>query len=289
MRLGATHLFAKPWRAETLALTIKVALREGQAAVQEHNRVSEVGLPNSPSGPALAPVSERVISTGGKLTPLERVLGGGISLETLTLVEGSSAAGKSVLCQDLVYGAILGDFSPAYFTTEHTAASLSDQMISIGLDISAHLQGDKISIYPLENASLDENPEDLLAELASDIERVRLNHGFIIVDGITNLAQFSRTQSALGFFTTLQRQCSQGRTIVVVARTSAFAENLLHRLSGVCDSHIGLGSEIIGQKLVNTLEVLKVGKTELKTGNRFSFQVEPTLGIQFLSMSRVKA
>ena len=129
----------------------------------------------------------------------------------------------------------------------------------------------------------------MLAELASNIESVPQHHGIIIVDGITDLAQISRGQAVLGFFTSCQRQCNQGRTIIVVTRSSAFDDNLLSRLHGVCDSHLSFGAEKLRDKLLNTLEVRKVNKAELNTNNRFSFQVEPGVGFKFVPISRVKA
>ena len=109
------------------------------------------------------------------------------------------------------------------------------------------------------------------------------------MDCITEVAQISRNQAVLGFFTSCQRQCNQGRTIVIVTRSSAFDENLLPRLHGVCDAHISLGAEQMWDKLVNTLEVRKVNKSDLNSNNRFSFQIEPAVGIKFVPMSRVKA
>ena len=74
-----------------------------------------------------------------------------------------------------------------------------------------------------------------------------------------------------------------------MTRSSAFDENVLSRLHGVCDAHISFSAEKIWGKLVNTLEVRKINKAELHYNNRFSFQVEPAVGIKFVPMSRVKA
>ena len=60
------------------------------------------------------------------------------------------------------------------------------------------------------------------------------NAEFIVVDGITNLAQVSQVRSVMGFFSSCQQQCDDGRTIVVVGRPSAFDQDLLARLHGLC-------------------------------------------------------
>ena len=289
MRLGVAHFIAKPWRSETLALTVRVALREAHREVTKDHRTTESAWDNSVSSPGLPSNSQKTINTGGKLIQLEGVLGGGIPRESLTLIEGPSAAGKSVLCQYLIYGAISDGLSLAYFTSEHQADSLSNQMGSIGLDVSGYLQGDKVLFYPLQNPSADDEPESLLSTLASDIERVPANGGVIVVDSITNLAQISRDRYVLGFFASCERLCDQGRTIVVVARSSAFDDNLLPRLHDLCDTHISLGVEKIRDKVVNTLEVRKVGKSEPTGNNRLSFQIEPAVGINLVPISRIRA
>ena len=289
IRMGVSHFIAKPWHPETLAITVKVALRDAQREVEKNGRDTMDAEPNLHSSPAVSSMADKVIGTGGELIQLDRALGGGIPLESLTLIEGPARVGKSVLCQYLIYGGILSGLSLAYFTTEHTVDSLIEQMGSIGLDLSGRLQEDTIRTYPLQSPSAYDEPDSLLAELASNIESVPQHHGIIIVDGITDLAQISRGQAVLGFFTSCQRQCNQGRTIIVVTRSSAFDDNLLSRLHGVCDSHLSFGAEKLRDKLLNTLEVRKVNKAELNTNNRFSFQVEPGVGFKFVPISRVKA
>ena len=289
MRMGVSHFVAKPWGSETLAITLKVALRDAQRQVEEKGRDPVDLAPSLASSSELPSMSSKFIGTGGKLTLLDRALGGGIPLESLTLIEGPSNVEKSVLCQYLIYGAIQIGLNIAYYTTEHTADSLIDQMGSIGLDVAGRLNGDNTHIYPLQSPATYDEPESFLAELASNIEHVPQNPGIIVVDDVTDSAQISRNQAVLGFFTSFQRQCNQGRTIIVVTRSSAFDQNMLSRLHGVCDAHISLGAEKVSNKLVNTLEVRKVNRSDLNSNNRFSFQVEPAVGIKFVPMSRVKA
>ena len=286
IRLGASHLIPKPWHPETLAITVRVALRESQHSAMATPPAPVAGQPPPATG-RRAPGSQKAIGTGGKLIPLEQLLSGGIPLESLTLIEGASAAGKSVLCQYLIYGAIVDDRSVALFTTEHTTDSLVQKMSAIGLDLSDHLQGGNLGIYPIQKPTLDDDPETMVAALASEIERVPQDHGFIIVDGITNLAQICQDRAVLGFFSSCQQLCGEGRTIVVVARSSAFDPRLLARLNGLCNSHISIGTEKIGERLVNMLEVRKLSNAEVKANNKFSFQVEPEVGITSLPMARV--
>ncbi len=57
--------------------------------------------------PARATDSKRVVSTGNP--EIDKKIGGGIPEGSLSLIEGQSDAGKSVLVQQLVWGALQED------------------------------------------------------------------------------------------------------------------------------------------------------------------------------------
>jgi len=74
------------------------------------------------------------ISTGSP--DLDRSIGGGIPYRTLMLIEGQSAAGKSSLSQQLIWGALTAGENAALYTTEQTVQSFLRQMASLGEDVS---------------------------------------------------------------------------------------------------------------------------------------------------------
>ena len=160
MRLGVDHYITKPFKPATVESAVRIALRDARAAPEEdmEGRPSTVwqGTPT-------------IIRTADKLVPLEKQLGGGIPLGSLTLIEGASSSGKSVLCQHLTYGALQSGLGAAYFSSESTARALIDQMGSIGLGVSNYVSADMLRIYPLEapapgiSADHPNDPERLLA------------------------------------------------------------------------------------------------------------------------------
>ena len=289
IRLGAAHVLSKPCHTEALETTVTVAIREAERTGGKTPAAEAEPEEDMPFGGRNASGPPEIISTGGKLVPLEKLLGGGIPTGSLTLIEGSSGAGKSVLCQYLYYGSVLAGLGAAYFSTQHTAGSLAKQMRSIGLNVLDHVREDKLCVYPLQDRPTDDDPDSLLAELASDIRGAPPECGFIIVDGITNLAQVSQDRSVMGFFSSCQLQCEEGRTVVVVARTSAFNQSLLARLHELCNTHISMFMETVRNKMVTTLEVTKVRNAEPRSDNTLSFQVEVDLGVNIIPVSRVKA
>ena len=76
---------------------------------------------------------KKIISTGHP--EIDKKLGGGLPIGSLTLIEGQSDAGKSVLCQQMIWGSLKSGYNVVVFTSENSAKSLVKQMDSLGLGI----------------------------------------------------------------------------------------------------------------------------------------------------------
>ena len=291
LRLGASHFISKPWHPEGLALTVRVALREAQERVR--NEPPDVPLDDRDVYPEeVAPVytsNKSAFGTGGKLVRLEKVLGGGLAVESLTFVGGNPGTGKSVLCQYLIYAAIVSGRNVTYFSTDHTADTLADQMRSLDLDTSNYIREGQLDVRPLERPSSEDDPAEVMAQLARAIQDIPPEFGFIIVDCISGLAQICQSRSVLGFFARCQESCTDGKTMVIVARDSAFDPQLLPRLTGVCNTYIKFGAESVGARVVHTLEVQKLNNAQLKKDTGFGFEVVPHEGIHVVPWSRIRA
>ena len=208
---------------------------------------------------------------------------------SLTLVEGAAATGKSVLCQHLAYGALDEGHCTAYFTSEQTARGLAKQMDSIGLTVSRYIFQDQLRLLPAQASVPGEDSTELLAALTQEIEELPGQFEVVLLDSISNLAGYSSDQSVVGFFSSLRRLCSLGRTIVVAAHSYAFDEAVFLRLSALCDAHLKLRGGKVRSKLVRILEVVKVNNVELDRDNSISFEVEANAGIRIIPFSQAKA
>ena len=78
----------------------------------------------------------QILSTGN--SELDKKIADGLPLESLTLIEGENDTGKSVLTQQIIWGAMKQGFSVDLFTTESTTKSFLKQMESMSLDISEY-------------------------------------------------------------------------------------------------------------------------------------------------------
>jgi flagellar protein FlaH len=226
--------------------------------------------------------SAKMISTGN--SDLDGKMGGGVPVGSLTLIEGDSGAGKSVLAQQMMYGCLQDGYQLSLFTSENNVKSLVKQMRSLNLDILDYLLLDKLRIFPLETSRLGrEAPTVLMRAMKNEKSRQ-----MIFVDSLTSSIPASSDREVLGFFEDSKRLCADGTTVIVIIHSHGLTRELLTRIRSLCDAHLQLRTEEVGNKLVKTLEVTKVRGAEQTTGNIVSFEVEPGWGIRVIPINKVK-
>ena len=260
--LGVVHYLTKPWEPAMVEAAIRIVLRK-------------LGTATTP------------IKIGDVL--LDKSLGGGIPVGSLTLIEGTSSSGKSVLCQHLICRSVHDGHRVACFTSENSVRSLVTQMGSIGLNVSAYVREDDLRICPMQEPGPGEDSGPVLAEFVLEVERLPKKYNVIFVDAITNLASVSQEQSIIGFFSSCKRLCNNGRSIILVAHSSAFDERILTRLRSLCDAHLSLRLETVGSKQVGLMDVTKIHNAEQTTGNLVNFIVLPGSGMRIVPFSRARA
>lgn len=227
----------------------------------------------------------RIISTGND--ELDKKIGGGIPLRSLSLIEGQPDSGKSVLTQQMVWGSLKNNLKAMVFTTENTMKSLVTQMQSLNLDILDYLLLSRLRIYPLD---LKKTRRDLNGGLMP-LVKASADRGIdlVVIDSITYFVTHASIEDVLSFFEDCKVLSGQGLSILCVAHSYAFDEKVMVRLGSMCDSHLRLRIETMGSKMIKILEVAKVRGAEMTTGNIVSFDVEPGLGIKVIPYSKAKA
>jgi archaeal flagellar protein FlaH len=226
--------------------------------------------------------SAKLISTGN--TDLDNKMGGGVPVNSLTLIEGDSGAGKSVLSQQMMYGCLVDGYRLSLFTSENSVKSLVKQMRSLNMDILDYLLLDKLRIFPLETSRLG---KDAPPEIMKAMRREK-GREMIFIDSLTSSIPASSDREVLGFFEEGKRLCSDGSTVICIIHSHGLTRELLTRIRSLCDAHLQLRTEEVGNKLVKTLEVTKVRGAEQTTGNIVSFEVEPGWGIRVIPINKVK-
>ena len=95
------------------------------------------------------------------------------------------------------------------------------------------------------------------------------------MDAITNLASTSQDAAVMGFLSNCKNMCAKGRTLVVVAHSSAFSADLLSRASSVSETFMRLSTGKLRDRPVRKAELLKVDDIMLDRDNVVVFDVKP--------------
>jgi flagellar protein FlaH len=230
--------------------------------------------------------TRRVVATGNP--EVDKKIGGGIPEGSLSLIEGQSDSGKSVLLQQLVWGALVENFRIAYYTTENTTRSLLRQMESLGMNIMDHFLLGKLNVYPVPSALTPEESMTFFSRLLSHISR-QTSYDIIAMDSLTSFVSHVPERDTLTFFTAIKNICDQNKTMLITLHAYAFDESMFIRIRSICDAHLRLRIEEVGDQLVKVLEVAKVRGAEKSTGNIVSFEVEPGLGMRIVPITKAKA
>ncbi len=226
----------------------------------------------------------KILSTGN--SELDKKIADGIPLESLTLIEGDNDTGKSVLTQQIIWGAMKQGFSVDLFTTESTNKSFIKQMESMSLDVSEFFAWGYLKVFPLHVAGFEWKKEEMTNILAKLIAFIQASKAeVIVIDSLTLFTEYAETDSILTFFTNSKSLIDQGKTILITLHTYAFEEDTLVRIRSICDAHLIMKKAMVGDKYVMVMEVFKVRGARKTTGNIVSFEVHPGYGMKIIPMS----
>jgi flagellar protein FlaH len=281
MRYGAHSYCSKNSIVSgVLALKIHEALDKHPQGKGEKRLGDELQSPSQPPAGETDVVSnardKRMLSTGDEL--LDYRMGGGIPVGSLTLIDGESGAGKSVLAQHFVWGALKDESRVVLYTNESTSHSLVSQMASLGMDVADYTIRGKLEVceIPAGNAGEQASPNlDMLTRHMSQLP----DWDLVVVDSLTGFIANPSDQEVFSFFTRCKQYYAEGKTIVSVVHSNAFSDTSLSRIVSVCDVYLRLRIEVMGDRLVKRLEVAKIRGAGKVTGRILTFDVEPGIGI----------
>ena len=228
----------------------------------------------------------KTISTGS--AEIDAKMGGGIPSGSLTLVEGQSDSGKSVVVQQMIWGSLHDGATVTLYTSENTVKSFIRQMSSLSLDILDFMLLRRLKVLEVSTQRSGLKPEQIF-DMLLDSMRADRTSDLIVVDSLTTFVTHTSSNATLAYFESCREICSDGRTVINVANSYAFDNAALARLRSMCDAHLSLRVEEVGDVLVKVLEVAKIRGASKTTGNIITFDVEPNMGMRIIQISKAKA
>jgi len=236
---------------------------------------------------AAATAGRRFISTGS--TEIDKKMGGGIPEGSLILIEGQSNAGKSVVTQQFIDGALESGCRCVLYTTENTPRSLFRQMDSLALDVTDYFLLGAFNVYPVPGAMTADAAQSAFDRMIQHLSQLHGKFDIVFIDSITSFVSQVPEMVTLAFLSNLKQFCDENMTIFMTIHSYTFDEAMFIRMRSICDAHLRLRVEEVGDQLVKVLEVAKVRGAEKTTGNIITFDVEPGLGMRIVPISKAKA
>ncbi|MDD4126346.1 MAG: ATPase domain-containing protein [Methanomicrobium sp.] len=238
-------------------------------------------------GDLLGGNDRKILSTGNN--EIDKKLADGLPLESLTLIEGENDTGKSVMTQQIIWGAMKGGFNAELFTSESTAKSFLSQMDSMSLDISDYYAWGYLKIFPMHTLGFEWGEKEMQGILKRIIQKIQMSKAeVIIIDSLTLLTESTSQSDLLAFLTNCKNLVDHGKTILITLHTYAFEEDTLVRIRSICDAHLFMKKALVGDKYVMVMEVVKVRGARKTTGNLVSFEVHPGYGMKIIPMSSAR-
>jgi archaellum biogenesis ATPase FlaH/CheY-like chemotaxis protein len=214
----------------------------------------------------------------------DQALRGGIPLGSMTLIEGSPASGKTVICEHLTSAALKDGPLVAFYTSAPESRPLAPHMASLGLEAPRRVNDNRFDIFPFEP------PHDRLKSAREMFDRLlssfsRMSEAgvrVIIIDDIREaLARASRGE-VIRLFESCKDMSKRGLTFIVAMRTSSVEGGLMGQLHSMFDTHLNLSLRIEGHDhqadLVNLMEVSKSENVSTGLSPSVYFRVNPDQG-----------
>jgi len=217
---------------------------------------------------------------------------GGLPLPSLTLIEGPNDSGKSILSQQIAYGALSSGFDVLYITTEDTSKGVITNMEKLNWKIVDYFLLGNFKITSLNTLSMkwdSEISKYYLNALTSYIRKRTVQYDFIIIDSITYLLTHAEPQDVLDFFSNCRNIVERsGKSFVLSMHPYALDKDVLIRVRALCDGHLVLEIKTFRDKEALTINVAKLKGAVRNVSDTISFEVSSAYGIKVLPYSTAR-
>ncbi len=231
-----------------------------------------------------------VLPTGNE--ELDMRLGGGIPVPNLLSIEGDHGTGKSLLAQQLAYGAAKAGKHVVYVTTESGVKELVMQTRKLSLDMTDEFLKGLIRIMPAHMEGVRwarKVARDLLHVLGNYMARVKDEYDVFIVDSFSVLAVYADASVVLDFLTRARTLVREGKLIILTIHPSVLPDEIMIRIRAISDSYIKLDFAEVGGRLIKVMKVVKLRGAAGPVDSTIAFDVDPAFGIKVVPLALAKA
>lgn len=206
-------------------------------------------------------------------------VGGGIPTGSIILSEGAHGAGKSVLCQRIVYGLLKNGSTATYVSTQLTTVEFIKQMISMDYKITKELISGKllyIPVYPLLSKTI--RKENFIDKIIHT--RALYENDVIVFDSlstiISNDANPEKVDDLIAFF---KRIASTDKVIIMTINPGELPQEVNEQLRMASTIIMELEVKPFAGDLKNIAKIVKYNFALDNFQRVTAFRVEPKIGL----------
>ena len=224
-----------------------------------------------------ARAKEFIISTSND--EFDRSLGGGFPLKSLTLITGPQGSGKTILSQQICYGALKNGKTVTYITSQQMVEDLLNNMENMSWNVNDYFLNDKFKIIPVYTRIRQVLESPWLLELLEEVITDDKND-FIVIDSLAHFATDRDQKRLTNFFILMKGLTGNGKTVIINS-PQYFIEKLDYEyVKTVCTVILELTMKDQKDSILRILKLIKFQTV----GERFQaiipFEVDPAVGIR---------
>ncbi|BFI73578.1 putative flagella-related protein H [Nanoarchaeota archaeon] len=209
-------------------------------------------------------------------------IGGGIPKGSLFIIEGDDGTGKSIVCQRILYGALVNNHKVSYISTELSIIDFIKQMDSLGYDIKDFILNGKLLFIPTLNVfGKIKEKENLIFELTKEKAKKIFENELIIIDSLSYpLINGLTKMDSIKLIEFLNKVKNLGKTIIVTYNPSEINEFFVKNVRRVSDIYFNLRySSLEEGSMLKVIEVKRFRYPKGIYNNLIPFRVEPNIGL----------
>ncbi len=232
-----------------------------------------------------------LVTTGNE--ELDLRLGGGIPIPNLLVVEGGHGTGKSVIAQQISFGALRQGYRVTYVTTEKGVRELVMQAKKVSLDITDEFLKGMFNPVPLHVKGVKWTPEKakrLINALNRYMWLTVKRYDVFIVDSLTPFVSYYTKEDVLNLLSSMRSLVAlAGKLVILTIHPDILPQEIATELRAAADTYIRLEETMFGGRLIKVMKIAKMRGTPGFFESTIAFEVDPAFGIKVIPVALAKA
>jgi len=215
---------------------------------------------------------------------LGRFFGGGIPRGTLMLITGENGAGKSALCQRLVYSFLLHGCGVTYVSTEMATKAFSDQMKSLDYNVDDQILARELVFIPVFPMIRGHLPGYYLGRLLTE-PRI-FEKDVTILDSLSTMLRNEDEEGLFRAIRYFKDVASRNKLVIITADPADVSEPMLQIMRSASDIYLDIVVDTSEGTIEHLLYIRRFLMARSRVGQITGFRIEPGVGL-ILDITRV--